>query len=171
MRIADQMLAELEQEAAATRRVLERVTQQHLAWRPHAKSMSLGQLAQHVATIPGNVARGASIDVLESPGFVHPEATSAAELLTLLDQSLAQARDLVSGMDDERMMATWRLTKDGRDILAVPRMAFLRSVMLNHWYHHRGQLLIYLRMHDVPVPSVYGPTADENPFAQPVAAG
>ena len=63
------------------------------------------------------------------------------------------------------MMATWRLTKDGRDILAMPRMAFLRSVMLNHWYHHRGQLLIYLRMNDVPVPSVYGPTADENPFA------
>ena len=171
MRIADQMLAELEQEAAATRRVLERVPQQHLTWRPHPKSMSLGQLAQHVASIPGNVARGATPDVMESPGFVHPEVTSAAELLSLLDQSLAQARDLVSAMDDERMMATWRLTKDGREILAVPRMAFLRSVMLNHWYHHRGQLLIYLRMHDVPVPSVYGPTADENPFAQPVAAG
>ena len=170
MRIADQMLAELEQEAAATRRVLERVPQQHLAWRPHPKSMSLGQLAQHVATIPGNVAMGASIDVMESPGFVHPEVTSAAELLTLLDQSLAQARELVSAMDDERMMATWRLTKDGGDILAVPRMAFLRSVMLNHWYHHRGQLLIYLRMHDVPVPSVYGPTADEDPFAQPATA-
>jgi uncharacterized damage-inducible protein DinB len=165
MRIADQILAELEQEAMATRRVLERVPQQHLAWRPHARSMSLGQLALHVATIPGNVARSASPDRMEAPAFAQPEAASSAELLTLLDQSLAQARELVGAMDDQRMAATWRLMSGEREIMAIPRVAFLRSVMLNHWYHHRGQLLVYLRMHDVPLPSVYGPTADENPFA------
>ena len=164
MPIAESILPEFDHEMATTRTLLERVPEEKADWKPHARSMSLGQLAMHVATIPGNVARGAAADVMESPGFVHPEATSSAELLTLLDQSLAQARDLVSAMDDGRMAETWRLTKDGQEILALPRMAFLRSVMLNHWYHHRGQLSAYLRELDVPIPSIYGPSADENPF-------
>jgi len=165
MRIIDGLLAELEQEAGTTRRVLERVPEAHLAWKPHAKSMSLGQLALHVATIPGSVAELAVPDVIpELPAFVRPPATSMAELLPALDASVGKARSLLGGFDDAAMAATWRLESGGREVLAMPRAAFLRAILLNHWYHHRGQLLVYLRLHDVPLPSVYGPTADENPF-------
>jgi uncharacterized damage-inducible protein DinB len=165
MRIADGFIAELEQEAVATRRVLERVPQAKLSWKPHPRSFSLGQLALHVATIPGNVAALAAQDVVPAPPqFIQTEAASAAELAPALASSIAQARTIVSGFDDAAMQVTWRLLHDGREIMAMPRAAILRMVMLNHWYHHRGQLLVYLRMHDVPLPSVYGPTADENPF-------
>jgi uncharacterized damage-inducible protein DinB len=165
MRIADGMIVELEQEAHATRRVLERVPQEHLSWKPHARSFSLGQLALHVATIPGNVAALVAQDVVPTPPpFIQPEATTASALGPALTASIEQARAIVGGFDDAAMNATWRLLHDGRELMAMPRAAMLRMVMLNHWYHHRGQLLVYLRMHDVPLPSVYGPTADENPF-------
>ena len=166
MSVIDTLLAEMEQEAQATARVLERVPQAHLSWRPHPKSMSLGQLALHVATIPGNVAQLASLDSLqEPPAFVQAEAATAAELVPTLHASVAKAREVLGGFDDEAMAATWRLMAGGREIMAMPRAAVARIIMLNHWYHHRGQLLVYLRLHDVPLPSVYGPTADENPFA------
>jgi uncharacterized damage-inducible protein DinB len=164
MTIAATLLAEMEQESQATRRVLERVPQAHLSWKPHPKSYSLGQLALHVATVPGNVAELVARDSVEAPRFVQPEAASAAELVPALSASVAKARDLLGGFDDARMGATWRLTNAGRELMAMPRAAFARTVMLNHWYHHRGQLLVYLRLLDLPVPSVYGPTADENPF-------
>jgi uncharacterized damage-inducible protein DinB len=163
--IAETLLAELEQEAVATARVLERVPQAHLSWRPHPKSMSLGQLALHVATIPGNVAALAAMDVVPNPpAFEQAEATTAAELVPTLTASVATARRILGALDDQAMGATWRLMAGGKEILAMPRAAVARVIMLNHWYHHRGQLLVYLRMHDVPLPSVYGPTADENPF-------
>jgi uncharacterized damage-inducible protein DinB len=166
MRLSDVFITELEQEERATRRVLDRVPQAKLSWKPHAKSMSLGQLALHVATIPGNVAALVANDVVpEPPKFVQAEAATAAELGPALTASIAQARRIVSGFDDAAMNATWRLLYEGQELMAMPRAAMLRAVMLNHWYHHRGQLLVYLRMHDVPLPSVYGPTADENPFA------
>lgn len=166
MAMIDGMLAELEQEATTTRRVLERVPQEHLTWKPHPKSMSLGQLALHVAMVPGAVAELAAVDTIpEPPDFVQPEASTAAELGTALSESLVKARRALGGFDDARMGAMWRLQSGGRDIIAMPRAAFVRSIMLNHWYHHRGQLLVYLRLLDQPVPSVYGPTADENPFA------
>ena len=171
MKISDVLIAELEQEAHATRRVLQRVPQAKLSWKPHARSMSLGQLALHVATIPGNVAALVTNDTVpEPPAFIQPEATTSAELVPALEASLAQARSIVAGFDDARMNATWRLLYDGTELMALPRAAMLRMVMLNHWYHHRGQLLVYLRMHDVPLPSVYGPTADENPFAAAMPA-
>jgi uncharacterized damage-inducible protein DinB len=166
MTIAHTMLAELEQEAVATRRVLERIPQERLSWKPHPKSMSLGQLALHVATVPGAVAEFAATDTAAAPpAFVQPEAASAAELLPALTESLQKAKRILGGLDDGRMNATWRLQSGGRELMALPRADFLRAIMLNHWYHHRGQLLVYLRLLDVPVPSVYGPTADENPFA------
>jgi uncharacterized damage-inducible protein DinB len=166
MTIIDGLLAELEQEAAATRRVLERIPQAHLSWKPHPKSMSLGQLAQHVATVPGNVASLAAIDTVAAPPtFAHAEATDASALVPALAESVATARQALGGFDDERMRATWRMQRDGKDVMALPRIALVRAVMLNHWYHHRGQLLVYLRLLDLPVPSVYGPSADENPFA------
>ncbi|MGE0043612.1 MAG: DinB family protein [Vicinamibacterales bacterium] len=166
MRIIDSLLAELDQEAQSTARVLARVPDAHLSWRPHPKSMSLGQLALHVATIPGNVAQMAAMDALrEPPAFGQPEAATAAELVPALEASVAQAHAALGGFDDEAMQATWRFMAGDREIMAMPRAAVARTIMLNHWYHHRGQLLVYLRMHDVPLPSVYGPTADENPFA------
>ena len=166
MRMIDGLLAELEQEAATTRRVLERIPQAHLSWKPHPKSMSLGQLALHVATVPGNVAELAAIDTIpEPPAFIQAEAATAAELVPALTDSIARAKKALGGFDDAKMSATWRLQNGGRDILAMPRAAFVRAIMLNHWYHHRGQLLVYLRLLNQSVPSVYGPTADENPFA------
>lgn len=164
MRIIDVLLNELEMEAQATARVLERVPQEHLSWRPHPKSFSLGQLALHVATIPGMVAELAALDTAAPPQFIQPEAATAAELVPAMKASVARAREVLGGFDDAAMNATWRLVAGDKELMAMPRAALARMVMLNHWYHHRGQLLVYLRMHDVPLPSVYGPTADENPF-------
>jgi len=168
-RIADSFLPELDQETATTRRVLERVPNDKLGWKPHAKSMSLGQLALHVATIPGAVATFLSNESLDfgSVSFVQPAAGSAAELLPALEESVRTANAMLRGLDDHRAMATWRLTKEGKELFAAPRIAAVRSIMLNHWYHHRGQLSVYLRLLNVPVPSIYGPSADENPFAAP----
>ncbi|HEY2905963.1 MAG TPA: DinB family protein [Vicinamibacterales bacterium] len=166
MKMIDGLLAELEQEAVTTRRVLERVPPAHLSWKPHPKSMSLGQLALHIATVPGNVAELAAVDTVPSPpAFVQPEAATASELVPALLESVAKAKRTLGGFDDAKMSATWRLQNGGRDIMAMPRVALVRAIMLNHWYHHRGQLLVYLRLLNQSVPSVYGPTADENPFA------
>jgi uncharacterized damage-inducible protein DinB len=96
---------------------------------------------------------------------VQPEATTSAELVPSLIESIEKAKSALGSFDDVRMTAIWRLQSGGRDIMAMPRVAFVRAIMLNHWYHHRGQLLVYLRLLDQSVPSVYGPTADENPFA------
>jgi uncharacterized damage-inducible protein DinB len=170
MKMIDVLLAEMDQEAQSTTRVLERVPQAQLTWRPHAKSMSLGQLALHVATIPGTVAELASHTTIpEPPKFIQAEAATSAELVPALKASLAKARATLGGMDDAKLMETWRLMSGGKELMALPRAAVIRMIMLNHWYHHRGQLLVYLRMHNVPLPSVYGPTADENPFAVAMA--
>jgi uncharacterized damage-inducible protein DinB len=119
-----------------------------------------------VATIPGSFAQLVAMDTVSGPpAFVQPEAATAAELVPALKAGIAQARETLGGLDDAAMLATWRLKVGDREIMAMPRAAVARMIMLNHWYHHRGQLLVYLRMHDVPLPSVYGPTADENPFA------
>jgi uncharacterized damage-inducible protein DinB len=165
MKLVDPMLMELEQEAAATRRVLERIPEEKLTWKPHAKSMSLGQLALHIAGVPGNIARLASSEGLDSPPtFTQAEAESRRQILETLDKSLADARSLLGTMDDARAMSIWTMKRSGQPVMSLPRVALLRAIMLNHWYHHRGQLTVYLRLLDVPVPSVYGPSADENPF-------
>jgi uncharacterized damage-inducible protein DinB len=171
MSISEALIQELEQEAQTTRRVLERVPGAHLSWKPHKKSMSLGQLALHVAQTPGGVASFVTNAAKEAqaPDFVQEEAKSAAELLPALEESIALAKNIVSGLDDAAMKETFRVMKGNVELMAVPRGAFLRSIMLNHWYHHRGQLSVYLRQLEVPVPSIYGPSADENPFAAVVA--
>lgn len=166
MAIADALIGELEQEAVTTRRVLERVPADKLSWKPHEKSMSLGQLALHVAQVPGSVA---SIAV-QNPGSF-PEnveqgtATSVDEALSALGDSVSTAKRIVQGFDDAAMLESWSLVAGGRTLMTMPRIGLLRAIMLNHWYHHRGQLSVYLRLLDVPVPSIYGPSADENPFA------
>ena len=166
MALIDGMLQELEQEAETTRRVLERVPDNQLFWRPHEKARTLGELALHVAMVPGAVAElVATQSTVQAPQFTDPSPKSAAELIPALDESIAKARKALGGMDDVALMATWRMMQGERELFAVPRVALLRSIMLNHWYHHRGQLTVYLRELDVPIPSIYGPSADENPFA------
>ena len=166
MRIVDSILAELDQEAATTRRILERVPTDKLAWTPHAKSMNLGQLAMHIATVPGTIAGFVSGPVFEMSGtFKQGAATSTAEVMTALDQSLAKAKEILNGLDDATITSSWSMKAGGKTIMTMPRLAVIRSILLNHWYHHRGQLSVYLRELDIPLPSIYGPTADENPFA------
>jgi uncharacterized damage-inducible protein DinB len=171
MSAIEALLQELEQETQTTRRVLERVPGDRLHWKPHEKSMSLGQLALHVATVPGNVADIAKQSPFPVPEFIQPSAASAAELIPALEQSVAKAREILLGMDDADLANIWRVVDGDREVMALPVGALLRSIMLNHWYHHRGQLSVYLRQVGVPVPSIYGPSADENPFmARPASA-
>jgi len=165
MTIIEGLLQELSQEAQTTRRVLERVPGDQLNWKPHAKSMSLGQLALHVATVPGNVAQITQQSPFPLPPFTQPSATSAAELVPALDESIATATRILRSMDDAALGKMWQAIDGQREVMALPVGAVMRSIMLNHWYHHRGQLSVYLRQLGVPVPSIYGPSADENPFA------
>ena len=165
MRLVDALLVELDQEAQTTKRVLERIPDDKLSWKPHPKSFSLGQLALHIASGPGNIAAGAAQDTFEAPNFSQPEPKSRQEVLETFSKSLASAKDTLNKMDDARLMSTWSLTRNGKVLMSVPRIGFLRSILMNHTYHHRGQLSVYLRLLDVPVPSIYGPSADENPFA------
>ena len=164
MSTIEALLQELDQEARTTRRVLERVPGDRLNWKPHDKSMSLGQLALHVATVPGGVAQIALKSPFPLPEFKQPSATSAAELIPALEQSVAKAHEIIRTMDDAALANIWRAMDGEREVMALPVGALLRSIMLNHWYHHRGQLSVYLRQLGVPVPSIYGPSADENPF-------
>jgi uncharacterized damage-inducible protein DinB len=167
MTIAQGLLQELEQEATTTRRLLERVPDNRLSWRPHEKGRTLGELAMHVAIVPGATAEfAAAPSPVQAPDFRDPmPPQTTPELLKAFDESLAKARRILGGMDDSSATATWRLMVGDREIMAMPRAAFMRAIMLNHWYHHRGQLSVYLRFLGVPLPSIYGPTADENPFA------
>jgi len=164
MRIGEGLLAELEQEAATTLRVLERVPEDKLAWKPHEKSMSLGVLALHVANIPGNISRMAEGDTFSFDGYTGPQVPSTKqEILDGYRNGLEVARGYLGTLADGRAGETWRLLGGGKEVLAMPRVAVLRTIMLNHLYHHRGQLSVYLRLLDVPVPSIYGPSADEQP--------
>ncbi len=167
MPLIDALLQELEQEAQTTRRVLERVPADRLTWRPHEKSRTLGDLALHVAQVPGGVAMlVASPSPAQAPNFVDASPRSAAEFIPALDWSIAKAREVLGGLSDAELTAPWTLMAGERELFTIPRVAMLRSVMLNHWYHHRGQLTVYLRELNVAVPSIYGPSADENPFAR-----
>jgi uncharacterized damage-inducible protein DinB len=165
MRLADSLLMEFDQEAQTTKRVLERIPDDRLAWKPHPKSFSLGQLALHIASGPGQIVAAVSQDTAEVPNFAQPEAKSRQEVLETFSKSTASARATLKSMDDARLVSLWSLTRNGKPLMEMPRIAFLRSILMNHIYHHRGQLSVYLRLLDVPVPSIYGPSADENPFA------
>ena len=161
------LLAELEQETAATQAFLESVPADKLDWRPHDKSMTLGQLALHVATLPASMcdfASGDSFDV-EAADFQPASPESIDELIPKLRESVEKAASYLGTLNDEKAMQDWRLHRGGEELFKVPRIALLRSLLFNHWYHHRGQLSVYLRLLDVPVPVAYGPTADVNPFA------
>jgi len=166
---AQALAAELDAEAAITRRVLQRVSDDHLAWQPHPKSMTLGQLAQHIAAIPGNVSRMARQDGVDmaTRRTEYLPAESASDLLATLDASVAATREFLDGLDEATANGLWRMTFGDREIFAIPRLGVMRTMCLNHLIHHRGELVVYLRLLNVPVPIVYGRSADENPFAQP----
>lgn len=165
MAMAQGLLAEFEQEGQTTRNFLERVPEDKLGWKPHDKSMTLGQLALHIALSPGQVCEMAKPDEVPMPDFGGgpKEAESRQEILDAHDQSMATVKQALTAWDDAALMTEWKLNNNGTTILQMPRVGFLRSIMMNHVYHHRGQLSVYLRLLDVPVPSAYGPSADEVP--------
>ena len=165
MKLADTLLMELDQEAQTTKRVLDRIPEDKLSWKPHPRAFSLGQLALHIASVPASVTAAAVPDTMEAPNFSQPEPKSRQEVLDTFSKSLESAKDTLKKMDDTRLTSMWSLTKNGKVLMSVPRIGFIRSILMNHNYHHRGQLSVYLRMLNVPVPSIYGPSADENPFA------
>lgn len=161
------MIAELDREAVATRRVLERIPADRLDWQPHPKSMTLGQLALHMANIPGGVSRMAKLDGMDVAGRNNtpPNPQTTATILASLEASLTEARAFLESLDDAAADAPWRLSAGAKEVFTLPRLDMLRTMMLNHLYHHRGQLAVYLRLLDIPVPVIYGRSADENPFA------
>ena len=165
MPIVDGLLMELDQEAKTTQRVLERVPEDKLTWKPHPKSYSLGQLALHIAASQGNLAGAAAQDSFELPSMQQSQPKSRKEILDAFAQSQAKAQSTLKTMDDARLMSNWTMTRSGATMMTMPRVAFIRAIMMNHLYHHRGQLSVYLRLLDVPVPSIYGPSADENPWS------
>jgi uncharacterized damage-inducible protein DinB len=169
MPMIDAILMELEDEAKRTERVLERIPEDKLAWRPHHKSFSLGQLAMHVAA-QGRLAQIAAEEIHQMDIQPPSQPKSRREILDAFADGLASARRILPKLDDAALAATWTGQINGKTIMALPRASFLRMVMCNHIYHHRGQLAVYLRLLNVAVPSIYGPSADENPFAASAAA-
>jgi uncharacterized damage-inducible protein DinB len=160
------MLDEFREEAAVTKRVLERVPADKLAWKPHAKSMSLGQLAMHIATVPGSLTKITWEDEFEfsQANFNPPLPKDVKEIHAAFEQSVREVEECLKRMTEQLAQGHWRLMFRGKEISSKPRIRVLRSIMLNHWYHHRGQLSVYLRLLDIPVPVIYGPSADESPF-------
>jgi uncharacterized damage-inducible protein DinB len=167
--IAAGMLAEFEQELKTTRRFIERIPENKLDWQPHEKSMTAGQLALHSAEAPEGVLRLCDPDEAEAPDFSggRPQPASLGEVLAALDKNSAYVRQQLPTISDARMHETFHVTQGGKPLVAMPRVAFLRSILLNHWYHHRGQFGVYLRLLGASVPSSYGPSGDEPPdFSQ-----
>jgi uncharacterized damage-inducible protein DinB len=163
--LMEPILQEFRDEMPATRRLLERVPQEKLGWKPHAKSRSLGELATHIANIPGMAEKIATTEEF-SPSTAPPAPMATVEEIRAAFEKNARAGEAaLSGLSDDAAQAEWRFVFRGKEIFRRPRAAALRTNLLNHLYHHRGQLSVYLRLLDVPVPVVYGPTADENPFA------
>lgn len=161
-------LQEYENEAKTTRRVLERVPQDKLAWKPHPKSMSLGYLAMHIATAQGFCAGWTlqdAFDFAASRGDAPGEPSHVSDILAAHDKSVETVKQTVSKLGDEGLQKPWEGRMGGQTLMTMPKAAVIRNIVLNHIYHHRGQLSVYLRLLDVPVPSIYGPSADENPFA------
>jgi len=160
------LIAELEAEAPITRRVLDRIPADRLAWRPHPRSMTLGQLAMHVAMIPERISALSHQDGFDAATarFDPPQPGDLQEIVATHDAGLETARANLAGFSAEDLRANWRLTLGERELFAIPRAGMLRTLLFNHWVHHRGQLSVYLRLLDVPLPIIYGRSADENPF-------
>jgi uncharacterized damage-inducible protein DinB len=165
MSMTSALLQEFENEAATTRRVLERVPTDKLAWKPHPKSMSLGALALHVAASPGVICGWAAEEVTQFTGQAPPAPESTEQILAAHDKSVKTSKEILTSLGDEGLKAMWSAKAGENTLMTMPKTALVRAIVMNHWIHHRGQLSVYLRLLDVPVPSIYGPSADENPFA------
>jgi uncharacterized damage-inducible protein DinB len=169
MAISSAMLPEFDHEMGNTRKTLERVPEDKFDWKPHPKSFSMGALATHLATIPSWVVNAIGMDALDiapvgEPPPQNPLATSRQNLLERFDDAVAKARAALAGATDEHLMKEWTLLAGGNKVLSMPRVAVLRGFVMNHSIHHRAQLGLYLRLNDIPVPSIYGPSADEGGF-------
>ena len=170
MALSEALLPEFDQEMANTRQTLERVPEDKLGWKPHEKSGTMGWLATHLANIPGWVTFTLDNDSLDlaPPGGASvgplPPANSRNELLEMFDKNVAAARVALAGAGDAQLAKSWSLLKGGKTVLSMPRIAVLRSFVMNHSIHHRAQLGVYLRLNNVPVPAIYGPSADEGSF-------
>lgn len=169
MGLINSLLPEFDHEMANTRKTLERVPEDKFDWKPHVKSTAMGGLATHLSNIPTWVIHAIDQDSLDlAPGGVPlprvEPAKSQSELLELFDNNVANARAAIAGASDEELFKSWTLLSSGRQILTLPKIAVLRSFVMNHNIHHRAQLGVYLRLNDIPVPSIYGPSADEAAF-------
>ena len=167
MAAIDPIVMEIDQESKTTQRVLERIPGDKLTWKPHPKSTSIGQLAMHIAMGQGNLAALAlkdTFDIGPTGPPAPPQPASTKEILDALSKGTADAMASLKTLSDAQLMTNWTLTREGKVLLSMPRAGFIRAILMNHIYHHRGQLSVYLRLLDVPVPSIYGPSADENPF-------
>ena len=169
MGLGEMLLPEFDQEMANTRRTLERVPEDKFDWKPHEKSTTLGSLATHIANMPswvGHSINGEELDIAPpgQPPLVTAPKHTRDEVLADFDKNVAAAREALAGVDDERMLGPWTLLKGGNKVLTLPRAAVIRSFVISHIIHHRAQLGVYLRLNDIPVPSVYGPSADESSF-------
>lgn len=167
MSLAQMLLPEFDNEMATTRRVLERVPDEKLDWKPHEKSMDLRGLTTHIANNPSWALRAINEDAIDiaPAGGPPPKATpanSVEEALAEFDRNVTAARAAIEGVSDQKLMETWSLLMGGQTKLAMPRLAVLRGFVMNHIIHHRGQLSVYLRLLDIPVPSIYGPSADDS---------
>lgn len=165
MALVDAMLPEFDHEMAVTRKLLERVPEDRLQWKPHPKSFTLGQLAQHVATLPtwGRVTLTQSDFDIGGDARM-PDPATRAELLASFDRNVADTRAALAGRTDAELTAPWALKRNGETIFSMPKAGVWRSFVMNHLIHHRAQLAVYLRMQDVPLPAIYGPSADEGAF-------
>jgi uncharacterized damage-inducible protein DinB len=168
-RIAQSLLPEFEQEMAGVRKTLERVPDDKFDYKPHPKSGSLGWLAGHLANLPSWTVftlQQDSLDLAPAGGqqFKLPETKNRKQLLDVFDKNVADARQALTNATDDQIMKPWSLLKTGQTIMTMPKVVVLRSFVLNHIIHHRAQLGVYLRLNDVPVPSIYGPSADEGAF-------
>jgi uncharacterized damage-inducible protein DinB len=167
MAISESLLPEFDNEVKATRRLLERVPDSGGAWKPHDKSMSMGKLAIHIANLVGwvgMVVHDTQLDLSPANGNapVQPQFESTARTLETFDANVIAARAALAGATDAAMLVPWSLKAGAHTIMTMPRIAVLRSMVMNHVIHHRGQLSVYLRLNDVAVPGVYGPSADES---------
>jgi uncharacterized damage-inducible protein DinB len=166
MKVSDTLLPEFDQEMANTRKVLERVPDGKGDWKPHPKSSTLAALTAHIANMPdwaGLTLQTDSFDYAPpgAPPYVTPTFGSNKELLAAFDKSVAQARSALAAADDSAMLAPWTLMAGGQTIMTMPKVAVIRTFVMNHTIHHRAQLGVYLRLNDIPLPQLYGPTADE----------
>ena len=158
----DALLAELDREAAVTRRMLERVPSDKFDWKPHEKSSTMGKLAAHIATLPRFAANVLKEDVTEAGGHRPAELPQdAAEIIVAFEKSLAEARSALERTSDDELGKPWKLTFQEQTRMELPKHAAIQIVGLNHLVHHRAQLGVYLRLNDIPIPSSYGPSADE----------